>query len=63
MSWREFEDEEELEETYKRERDIYSVVRKHRSVNNLVESLKSDEEGQEQGESRSKGRFQSKIFL
>ena len=56
MSIREFEDEEELEETYKRERDIYSVVRKHLSASNLVESLKSDEE--EQGSGRSKGRFQ-----
>ena len=34
-----------MEETYKR--DLYSVIRKHNSVNTLLESLKSDEEAEE----------------
>ena len=34
-----------MEETYKR--DLYSVIRKHNSVNTLLESLKSDEEVEE----------------
>ena len=34
-----------MEEAYKR--DLYSVVRKHNSVNTLLESLKSDEEAEE----------------
>ena len=34
-----------MEETYKR--DLYSVIRKHNSVNTLLESIKSDEETEE----------------
>ena len=41
-----------MEETYKR--DLYSVIRKHNSVNTLLESLKSDEEAGEEPAGRSK---------
>ena len=41
-----------MEETYKR--DLYSVIRKHNSVNTLLESIKSDEETEEPAAGRSK---------